>query len=127
MGKRILIAEDDAIIRDVLKEHLENEGYEVFVAANGKEAVEVAKVEKPDLIIMDLFMPVMDGWDAARTIKVDKELLKTKIICLSAYTSPGHTERSKDALCDLLLIKPIYPDVLKRHILQLLGERESEG
>jgi CheY-like chemotaxis protein len=120
MSKRILIAEDDAVIRDVLKEHLENEGYEVLVAADGKEAVEIAKAHKPDLIIMDLFMPEMDGWEATRVIKFDKSTSNSKVICLSAYTSPEYTEKSKDAFCDLLLIKPIYPDVLKRHIAELL-------
>lgn len=120
--KRILIAEDDVIIRDVLKEYLENEGYDIYVAANGKEAVEISKREKPDLIIMDLFMPVMDGWEAAKTIRFEKETAKSKIVCLSAYTSPGHTEKSRDACCDLLLIKPIYPDVLKRHIAELLKD-----
>ena len=122
MKKKILIAEDDAIIRDALKEHLEKEGYEVGVASNGKEAVEYAKKEKPDLIIMDLFMPVMDGWEAAKTIRFERGTSKLKIVCLSAYTSPGHTERSKDAFCDLLLIKPIYPDLLKRHIAELLKD-----
>lgn len=121
MNKKILIAEDDAIIRDVLKEHLENEGYEVLVAADGKEAVEITKIQKPDLIIMDLFMPEMDGWEATRQIKFEKETSRIKIICLSAYTSPEYTEKSKESFCDLLLIKPIYPDVLKRHIAELLG------
>jgi len=122
MSKKILIAEDDTIIRDVLKEHLENEGYEVSLASNGREAVDIAKEEKPDLIIMDLFMPVMDGWEATKMIRLSNDGVKSKIICLSAYTSPGHTERSREANCDLLLIKPVYPDVLKRHIAELLKE-----
>lgn len=120
MKKKILIAEDDAVIRDVLQEHLENEGYEVHVASNGKEAIQITKQERPDVVVMDLFMPVMDGWEATRQIKVDKETANTRVICLSAYTSPGHTEKSKESFCDLLLIKPIYPDVLKRHIAELL-------
>lgn len=126
MKYKVLIAEDDNVIREVLKEHLENEGYEVFTAVNGQEAVDLAKKEKPHIIVMDMFMPVMDGWDATHAIKFDKELGHIKVIGLSAYTSAGHTKKSLESYCDLLLIKPIYPDVLKKHIAELLKMEEKE-
>lgn len=122
MKKRILIVEDDAIIRDALSEFLDNEGYEVSTAINGKEAVDVAKRVNPDLIIMDMFMPVMNGWDATRIIKETENLGDTKVICLSAYTSAENEERSKQVKCDLILTKPIYPDDLKRNLEELLGK-----
>jgi CheY-like chemotaxis protein len=121
MKKKILIAEDDAVIRDVLKEHMENEGYDVLTAANGEEAVSVTRSERPDLIIMDIFMPVMDGWEATKIIKSDKAFADTQVICLSAYASPENAEKSVEAQCDLVLVKPLYPDVLKRHVRELLN------
>ena len=123
--KKILIAEDDALIRDVLKEHLEMEGYEVVLAVDGREAVALTKSGKPDLVIMDIFMPEMDGWEATRHIKSDEATERTRIICLSAYASPEYTEKSVAVHCDLLLTKPIYPDVLKKHIRALLGEEQK--
>lgn len=121
MPIKILIAEDDVIVRDVLKEHLENEGYVVFEAANGEEAVAIARAERPEVVIMDIFMPVMDGWEATKMIKADEALRKTAVICLSAYAMPENIEKSREAHCDLILIKPLYPDVLKKHIRTLLG------
>lgn len=120
MKKKILIVEDDTIIRDALVEFLQGEGYEMSIATNGKEAVTVARSVKPDLIIMDMFMPVMDGWDATRAIKETEGLEHTIIVCLSAYTSAENDERSKQVKCDLILTKPVYPDDLKKNIEELL-------
>ena len=69
---------------------------------------------------MDMFMPVMDGWDATRIIKETENLVKTKVVCLSAYTSAENEEKSKEVKCDLILTKPIYPDDLKRNVEELL-------
>lgn len=66
-------------------------------------------------------MPVMDGWEATRTIKTDAALAHTPVICLSAYASPENIEKSHEVECDLVLIKPLYPDVLKRHVRELLS------
>lgn len=121
MKKKILIVEDDAVIRDVLKEHLENDGYDVVTAINGRDAVEVAKNERPNLIIMDIFMPVMDGWEATRIIKSDESLADTQVICLSAYTSPENIDKSREVGCDLILVKPLYPEILKRNVRELLN------
>jgi two-component system cell cycle response regulator DivK len=120
MRKKILIVEDDAIIRDALMEFLANEGYETSTATNGKEAVDIAQQFSPDLIIMDMFMPVMDGWDATRIIKETENLVNTKVVCLSAYTSAENEAKSKQVKCDLILTKPIYPDDLKRNLEELL-------
>ena len=120
MKKKILIVEDDTIIRDALVEFLQGEGYEMSVATNGKEAVTVAKSVKPDLIIMDMFMPVMDGWDATRAIKETEGFEHTKVVCLSAYASAENDERSKRVKCDLILTKPVYPDDLKKNVEDLL-------
>jgi CheY-like chemotaxis protein len=120
MKKKILIVEDDNIIRDALSEFLANEGYETSTATNGKEAVDIAQKTTPDLIIMDMFMPVMDGWDATRIIKETENLVNTKVVCLSAYTSVENEEKSKQVKCDLILTKPIYPDDLKRNVEELL-------
>lgn len=123
MKKKILIVEDDTIIRDALSEFLANEGYETSTASNGQEAVDVAQKVNPDLIIMDMFMPVMDGWDATKIIKETEKLVNTKVVCLSAYTSAENEEKSKKVKCDLILTKPIYPDDLKRNVEELLKNK----
>lgn len=123
MKKKILIVEDDTIIRDALAEFLTNEGYETSTATNGKEAVAAANEQEPDLIIMDMFMPVMDGWDATRLIKETEHLAHTKVVCLSAYASVENEERSKRVKCDLILTKPIYPDDLKKNLEELLNTK----
>lgn len=120
MKKKILIVEDDTIIRDALTEFLANEGYETSTATNGKEAIDAAAKFNPDLIIMDMFMPVMDGWDATRIIKEMESLSNTKVVCLSAYTSAENEAKSKQVKCDLILTKPIYPDDLKRNLEEIL-------
>jgi len=123
MKKKILIVEDDNIIRDALSEFLTNEGYETSTATNGKEAIDLAQKTSPDLIIMDMFMPVMDGWDATKIIKETENLGNTKVVCLSAYTSAENEEKSKQVKCDLILTKPIYPDDLKKNVEELLKNK----
>jgi len=123
MKKKILIVEDDNIIRDALSEFLTNEGYETSTATNGKEAIDLAQKTSPDLIIMDMFMPVMDGWDATKIIKETENLGNTQVVCLSAYTSAENEEKSKQVKCDLILTKPIYPDDLKKNVEELLKNK----
>lgn len=108
MGKVILIIEDDLknlkLIRDVL---LVN-SYETIEASNGKQGVEMAKNMMPDLILMDVQMPILDGLEATRILKADAETSEIPIVALTSYAMVGDEERIKDAGCDGYLTKPIH-------------------
>lgn len=103
----VLYIEDDEMNRDMLSRRLERKGYQVSLAVNGKEGVEAAKRELPDLILMDLSLPVMDGWEATRCLKEAPETQKIPIIALSAHAMVGDRERAMESGCDDYDSKPI--------------------
>jgi DNA-binding response OmpR family regulator len=115
---RILIVDDDPTIRSVLEALLEDEGFAPVMAANGKEAVNIAREEPPALILMDLMMPVMSGVDAARTLKSDPETSAIPIIAMSA----GFILRESidDLLADSIISKPFDLDALIANIQSTL-------
>jgi CheY-like chemotaxis protein len=86
--------------------------YEIAIAVNGAEGVELAAAEKPDLILMDLSLPVMDGWEATRRLKGDEALKSIPIIALTAHAMQGDEEKARAAGCDNYLTKPIDEDKL---------------
>ncbi|MEO8647951.1 MAG: response regulator [Acidobacteriota bacterium] len=119
MGKKVLVVEDYADSREFLKYLLEDYGCDVIEASNGREAIEVVKEQAPDLVLMDVSMPVMDGLTAARRIREEKEFQTLPIIVLTADTE-GVRSRVIDAGCNGLLHKPLNFDELKpvlRHFL----------
>ena len=97
--KKILVVEDVDVNRDLVVQLLEDE-YEVIEAVNGEEAVALALKEQPDLILMDLSLPVMDGWEATRQIKSNDDLKSVPIIALTAHAMKGDEEKAKAAGCD---------------------------
>jgi CheY-like chemotaxis protein len=118
--KRILVVEDVEFNRDLIVQLLE-EQYEILTATNGAEGLEVARRERPDLILMDLSLPVMDGWEATRRIKADEALRHTPVIALSAHAMKGDEERARQSGCDDYLPKPLDEDLLFEKLAKLLN------
>ena len=104
---KILIVEDNEMNRDMLSRRLERKGYDVVMAEDGKKGVDMSKNENPDLILMDLSLPVMDGWEATSTIKGNEETKKIPIIVLTAHAMAGDREKALDAGADEYDTKPI--------------------
>jgi CheY-like chemotaxis protein len=104
---KILVVEDNEENRDSLSRRLQRRGFEVVLAADGKVGVEMAKVEKPDLILMDMNMPEVDGWEATRQIKADNAMNHVPVIALTAHAMTGDRERAMQAGCTDYHTKPI--------------------
>jgi CheY-like chemotaxis protein len=123
MGRRILIAEDNPINRMVEADHLAGKGYEIIEAGNGIEAVELAQKQNPDLILMDIQMPGMDGLEAIRLIRALPNLAAVPIIALTALAMPGDRERCLEAGANEYLAKPFSLNVLVKKMEGLLPAR----
>jgi CheY-like chemotaxis protein len=119
--KRILIVEDVELNLDLLVQLLEDE-YEILSADNGEDGVLLASKEKPDLILMDMSLPKMDGWEATRQIKAKDELKKIPVVALTAHAMRGDEEKARAAGCDHYLTKPIDEDLLFETLDSFLGE-----
>lgn len=119
--KRILIVEDVDFNRDLLAQLLED-NYEVLTVNDGAAGITSAEREHPDLIIMDLSLPVLDGWEATRRIKADPTLQHIPIIALSSHAMRGDEEKARQAGCDDYLSKPLDEELLFDKLAQLLGE-----
>ena len=118
--KKILVVEDVDFNRDLLVQLLEDD-YEVIEAVNGQEGVEFAERERPDLILMDLSLPVMDGWEATRRLKANHDLRPIPVIALTAHAMKGDEEKALAAGCDDYLVKPLDEDDLMVKIEKYLG------
>ncbi len=118
--KKILVVEDVAYNRDLLVQLLE-EDYHVVTADDGAVSLEVAESERPDLILMDLSLPVVDGWEATRRIKAREELRHIPIIAVTAHAMRGDKERAMESGCDDYITKPIDEDLLFAKLSRLLG------
>ena len=105
---RILIVEDNMDNYQLVRYVLERAGYDVFLAVNGRDGVDAAHAQKPDLILMDLGMPEMDGWNATRKLKSDAETKSIPLYALTAHTLPHERRRALEAGCDGYLSKPIH-------------------
>lgn len=120
---RILLVEDNEMIRDMLSERLERKGFAVYQAVDGAQGVEAAKSERPDLILLDMSLPVMDGWQAARQLKAIPETQPIPIIALTAHAIAGDREKTLAAGCDDYSTKPVdFPQLLVK--IQALLKRE---
>ena len=104
----ILVVEDNIDNYELVRFMLERAGYEVFLAMNGRDGVAAARLQKPDLILMDLTMPEMDGWLAAERLKADESTKSIPLYALSAHTLPGERKRALEAGCDGYVSKPIH-------------------
>jgi two-component system cell cycle response regulator DivK len=104
---RILLVEDNEMNRDMLSRRLVRKGYDVSIAVDGLQAVALTAEKKPDLVLMDLSLPEIDGWEATRRIKADPSTCGTPIIALTAHAMVGDRERALEAGCDDFDTKPV--------------------
>jgi two-component system cell cycle response regulator DivK len=119
MQKKILIVEDGEFNRDLLIQLLSDD-YEIVVAADGEEGVKKAFRENPDLILMDLGLPVLDGWEATKRIKAESELKHIPVIAITSRAMVGDERKARAVGCDDYLAKPIDEDQLIERIKKLI-------
>ena len=118
---RLLLVEDNELNRDMLSRRLESRGYEVVVAVDGKQALTKVRAELPDLVLMDMSLPEMDGWEATKRIKTNPETASVPVIALTAHAMAGDKEKALEAGCDDYDTKPIEFKRLLTKIEHLLG------
>jgi two-component system cell cycle response regulator DivK len=119
---KILLVEDNEMNRDMLSRRLLRNNFEVVMAVNGQEGVDMARSERPDLILMDMSLPVMDGWEATRTIKADESTKSIPVIALTAHAMESDRQQALQAGCDDFDTKPIELPRLLGKINALLSK-----
>jgi CheY-like chemotaxis protein len=115
---KILLVEDNELNRDMLSRRLARKGYEVIIAVDGQQGVDMAASEAPALILMDMSLPVLDGWEATRQIKANEHTRNIPIIALTAHAMEGDEQKAKAAGCDDYDVKPV-------ELPRLLGKMEA--
>jgi len=123
---KILLVEDDEVNRDMLSRRLERRGYQVLLAVDGEQAIAIAGAQAPDLILMDLSLPVIDGWEATRRLKAAAETRAIPVIALTAHAMVSDREKSMAAGCDDYDTKPIDLTRLLEKIEKILGKTGRE-
>jgi CheY-like chemotaxis protein len=118
---KLLLVEDNEMNRDMLSRRLVKRGYELVFAGDGVEALLIAKRDRPDLILMDMSLPEMDGWDTTRAVRADASIAHLPVIALTAHAMSGDRERALAAGCDEFETKPVEFDRLLAKIQLLLG------
>jgi len=121
---KILLVEDNEMNRDMLSRRLTRNGFEVVIAVNGQEGVDLAVSEKPDLILMDMSLPILDGWEATRQVKAHPETAKIPVIALTAHAMAQDKADALAAGCDEFDTKPVELPRLMGKINALLGISE---
>ena len=112
---RILLVEDNEMNRDMLSRRLERRGFEVVIAIDGAEGVAKSRSEHPDLVLMDMSLPVMNGWEATRAIKADPATSSLPVIALTAHSMAGDREKAMEAGCNDYDVKPVdLPRLLEK-------------
>jgi two-component system cell cycle response regulator DivK len=120
MSKRILVVEDQADNRRILRDMLSNAGYELIEAESGEEALMAVETERPDLILMDIQLPVMDGYEATRRIKSNPALKAVPIIAVTSYALSGDEGKARAAGCNAYVTKPFSPRALLAKVREFL-------
>ncbi|HPI93231.1 MAG TPA: response regulator [Deltaproteobacteria bacterium] len=123
MKAKILLVEDNENNRYLAKFLLEREGFTVDTATNGALAIEMARREKPDLIVMDIQMPEMDGYETARRLKSDPDLHRIPVVGVSSYAMPGDRDKAIRSGFAGYIEKPVNPETFGRDIVSFLGDR----
>lgn len=124
---RILLVEDNDMNRDMLSRRLARCGFEILLAVDGSQAVAMARRERPDLILLDMSLPVMDGWDAARFVRDDPDTRNIPIVALTAHAMVGDRQKAIDAGCDEYESKPVEFDRLLGKIRRYLSPPEEHA
>jgi len=112
MKKRILVVEDQEDNRQILRDLLANAGYDMIEAEDGEQAIKLAASHQPDLILMDIQLPLVDGYEATRRLKADPSLMNIPIIVVTSYALSGDEEKARRAGCDAYVAKPYSPRAL---------------
>ena len=123
---KILLVEDDEVNRDMLSRRLERRGYQVLLAVDGEQAIAIAGAQAPDLILMDLSLPVIDGWEATRQLKGAAETRAIPVIALTAHAMVSDREKSMAAGCDEYDTKPIDLTRLLEKMEKILGKTDAD-
>jgi CheY-like chemotaxis protein len=124
---KLLVVEDNEESRDGLSRHLRRKGFEVTVALDGQKGLEAVRAETPDLILMDMSLPILDGWEATRQLKADPATRHIPVIALTAHAMAGDREKALQAGCDEYEAKPVEFARLFAKIQALLGGPTSTG
>ena len=122
----VLVVEDYPDAREMYAAYLQFSGFDVAEATNGLEAIEKAQQLLPDIILMDLALPRLDGWEATRRLKKDVQTRDIPIVALTGHALPGHAEGAQQAGCDAFVTKPCLPDALVAEIKRLLEAQPSD-
>ena len=122
MGKRVLVIEDTEDNRQIIRDLLTSFDYELIEAADGAEGVRMAQTHHPDLILMDIQLPVMDGYEATRRIRAIPELARVPIIAVTSYALSGDEAKTREAGCDGYIAKPFSPRQLLAKIREFLPD-----
>jgi CheY-like chemotaxis protein len=115
---KILLVEDNEMNRDMLSRRLQRKGYEVVIAVDGEKGVAAALAEAPDLVLMDMSLPILDGWEAARRLRAEPRTRDLPVIALTAHAMPGDEQKALEAGCDDYDTKPV-------ELPRLLGKIET--
>jgi|SRR5262249_46345632 len=124
---KLLLVEDSEESREGLARHLERKGFATLIALDGRQGVDVARAEAPDLILMDMSLPVLDGWEATRQLKAAPETRGIPLIALTAHAMAGDRERALEAGCDDYDTKPVEFGRLLAKIQALLDRKPAPG
>jgi CheY-like chemotaxis protein len=122
---RVLIVDDYPDAREMYSEYLQFSGFDVVEASNGMEALQRAVDTAPDIILMDLSLPVMDGWEATRRLKADKRTASIPVVALTGHALAGISEGARKAGCDAFVTKPCLPEDLVKEIRRVLDDTSS--
>ena len=124
---RVLLVDDYPDAREMYTEYLEFSGFDVIGAGNGLEALQRAVDANPDIILMDLSLPVMDGWEATRRLKADNRTAAIPVVALTGHALAGISEGAKKAGCDAFVTKPCLPEDLVREIRKILDAPDASN
>jgi CheY-like chemotaxis protein len=124
---RILIVEDNEMNADMLRRRLIRAGHDVLVGTDGQTGVEMTREHRPDLVLMDMSLPIMDGWSAVRTLKADQDVCHIPVMALTAHAIIGEREKALEAGCDEYETKPVHWERLKQKIALLLARSVDAG
>jgi CheY-like chemotaxis protein len=121
----VLLVDDYPDAREMYSEYLQYSGFDVIEAGNGIEALQQAVERSPDIILMDLSLPVMDGWEATRRLKADRRTARIPVVALTGHALAGISEGARRAGCDAFVTKPCLPEDLVKEIRKVLDQQSS--
>lgn len=117
----VLLVEDEADLRQLYAQELAISGFEVLQAGNGRDALDTASARVPDLVVMDLSLPIVDGWEATRQMKADDRTAHVPVVALTGHDGSGELQRASEAGCDWFVPKPCPPHALITEVRRMLA------